>query len=154
MRKLFVSIRGAMGALMRGHVTAADLADGLFFLCGTGPETFEDPDYPEHPVKQQLADAMQKAEAEGRGLWSMGRSAAREGYNYNEYRILNGLLTANGYQAIDESPAAERNYRQVAVEERLRGQDLEVITSRWWMPPGGPADSSGNTRHGDDTFAG
>jgi hypothetical protein len=154
-RKLFVSIKGAIGALMSGYATAADLDNGLFFLCGTGPEALADDEglgYPENLV-QQLADAMGKAEQEGRGQWSLARSVVQEGYN--EYRLINQLLTRNGFRPIDESSASENmRYRQAAVEERLRGQELEVITSRWWNPAG----RSGDTLHGrsrsEDTFHG
>lgn len=132
-RKLFVSIRGAIGALMCGHVTAADLADGLFFLCGTGPATFNEPDYPEHPVKRQLADAMQQAEEEGRGRWAKPSDVGKVG---GEYTLLNQLLEKHGFKPIDESPADEQiAYRQAAVAARLRGQELEVITYKWWNPP-------------------
>lgn len=153
MRKLFVSIKGAIGALMSGYASASDLDNGLFFLCGTGEESLVDDEklgYPENRI-QQLAVAMRKAEEEGRGQWSMGRPVEWE--SYNEYRVLNQLLTRNGFRPIDERPASEyMRYRQTAVEKRLQGQDLEVITSRWWA--GRPGDTLHGPGRSEDTFHG
>lgn len=154
MRKLFVSIKGAIGALMSGYASAADLDNGLFFLCGTGPAALADDEklgYPENLV-QQLAEAMGKAEQEGRGQWSIAPSVLHQ-EGYNEYRLINELLTRNGFRPIDESPASQyMRYRQTAVERRLQGQDLEVITSRWWT--GRPGDTFHGPSRSEDTFAG
>lgn len=128
-RKLFVSVSGTIRAIEAGSVTEEDLSTGLFFLVGTGERCIATrEEFAAEPAKR-LDEAMAKAVADGRGMWTLAGDLT-DISNYSEYRLLNGLLTANGYQQISEDPYKERfPYSQPAVAARVR--DLEVITFRW-----------------------
>ena len=154
MNKLFVSFTATLRALRDGKVSDADLATGLFhFRCGR--EHALDPWKHKHNevlwffrdvelgrvMHTKLADAIERAEREGRVLWvedardELERSdKERPGARDEEYRPLSDFLVRNGHGAIafkldGRSCNDSRHYCYPGVADRVKeaGLDLEVI---------------------------
>jgi hypothetical protein len=130
-RKLFLSVTGSARAIDANYVTDDDLKEGLFCLSALDAPDIRKEERCPPDALARLADAVEKALAEGRCVLLLSDEARAE-RPYNEYRLLNRLLVARGYTPISEDPSDARTpYRQRTVTARLQDQDLEVITGRW-----------------------
>lgn len=141
MTKLFISFAGTLAALASGRVTVEDLNGGLFVF-GCTREHALDPggngEYIEQIVLDdigrwaQLADAVKRAEQEGRVRWRR-----REQGNAS-FELVDELLVANGYKKLmtheqaygDDSFVIGTDYCYSSVEKR--STEIEVI---WQAKP-------------------
>jgi hypothetical protein len=127
------------------YVTEDDLNEGLFCLSAMSTKEIRKDDQFPPGTAERLADAVDKALAEGRCVMLLTYEATSE-RPYNAYRLLNRLLVANGCAPISEEPSDERlHYRQRTVAARVRG--LEVITTEWGWASG--SDETERLRQGD-----
>ena len=140
-KKLFVSFTGLLYALKSGRVSTSDLDDALFaFGCtkdhalnpgqhGEANEVewaFRDNPKDGKKVHATVVAALKKAQKQGRVVY---RTLAQGNMTYE---MLNGLLTKNGFKAIDLGKmdwANRDSYNYPTVQEQVdaQGIGLEVI---------------------------